>query len=170
MSDSPGAPTFPMLLEEGVHRVVRKVRIAQAVVALGLAVVVLVAAAGVIARVKAPTDGGLAALLAAGALGIASLTIGLIVQRISEKRVTRSPAIREAAASYLAGCWIAGGLNLLAGVVTAAVIFANGVSNGLWLPALLVLVLNVTGSALTLPRVKYFRRMFYSPSLRYARL
>lgn len=170
MSDSPEGPTFPMLLEEGVHRVVRKVRIAQAVLALGLGVVLLTAAVGAIVRVKAPTDGGLAGPLTAGVLGIAALTMGLIVLRISEKGVTRSPAIQDAAASYLVGCWIAGGLNLLAGAVTAAVVFANGVSNGLWLPTLLVLVLNATGSALAMPRVKHFRRMFYSPSLPYARL
>jgi hypothetical protein len=170
MSHSPEGPTFPMLLEEGVHRVVRKVRLAQAVLALGLGGVLLTAAVGAIVRIKAPTDGGLAGPLTAGVLGIAALTVGLIVLRISERSVTRSPAIQDAAASYLVGCWIAGGLNLLAGAVTAIVVFANGVSNGLWLPTLLVLVLNVTGSALALPRVKHFRRMFYSPSLRCARL
>lgn len=170
MSDSPAGPTFPMLLEEGVHRVVRKVRVAQAVLALGLCVVLLVAAVGAIVRLKAPTDGGLTGPLTAGVLGIAALGAGLIVLRISEKGVARSSAIQEAAASYLAGSWIAAGANLLAGAVTAAVIFGNGVSHGLWLPALLVLVLNATGSALALPRVKHFRRTFYTPSLPYARL
>ena len=170
MSPSAERPTFPMLLEEGVHRVVRKVRITRAVLVLGLCGVVLAAAVGAVVRWNAPTAGGLAGPLAAGALGIAALTIGLIVLRIAEKGVARSRAFQRAATSYLVGCWSAGGLNLVAGAITAGMVFANGVANGLWLPTLLILVMNTTGLVLAMPRVRRFRSLFYSHSLPYARL
>lgn len=168
MSAGPRHPPMPVAMGEGVHRMVGRMRVVQAVLAVGLALVLLVSVIGVFARLE--RAGGLAEVVLAGGIAVAALALALAAQALAEARAKRAGGLNAALRAYQLGCGIGGALNVLAGCVTAVSIFAGGVGNGLWLPMCLVAALNAVGVVLSMPRVNRFRRLFYSPSLPYARL
>jgi hypothetical protein len=168
MSAESRRPPMPMVLNEGVHHIVGRMRVVQALLGVGLASVLLVSVIGIFVRLG--RAGSFGAVLLTGGVAIASLVLALAAQGAAEARAKRAGGLNAALRAYQLGCGIGGGLNVLAGCVTAASVFASGVGNGLWLPMCLVVALNAVAVALSMPRVSRFRRLFYSPSLPYARL
>jgi hypothetical protein len=128
------------------------------------------ALAGVLFRFARPRQGGLALLALAGLAAVTALIAGAFALEAAEKRARRALSLDQAAAAYLRGCAAAGGMNCAAGAFTVVVIFLNGVSEGLWLPDLMAAGLNLWGAILAMPRVRHLRRLYYTPTLPWARL
>ncbi|KPK83790.1 MAG: hypothetical protein AMJ81_07330 [Phycisphaerae bacterium SM23_33] len=156
---------YSLLSNEEVRAALQAVRMLAGLVLGGLVLVVVLGAAGVAVRLLRPVDGHMGPIVLAGTVGFLLLAGAIVVLEVSGRRAGRAQTLERAVLAYRGGCAVGGGLNFLGGVVTVIVIFANGVSGGLWVPAVLVLALNSLGLVLAVPRLKHIRRLHYSPTL-----
>lgn len=168
MDSTPQHRVFSLSVGEDVHRAVRQLRLMGGLMVLALLLVVLAAAAGAVIRLVHPRQGQLSAVVVSGLVGIAALAAGVAVLEVVTRRAKAAETLALAVAAYRRGCVIAGGLNFVAGLYTVSVIFANGPANGLWVPQVLIVAVNVLGMVLAVPRVKHLRRLHYSPTLPYS--
>ncbi len=169
MSADSQQPVVPMIQDEGVHRVIRRMRIIQALLILGLSVLILIAAVGVLTGLKRSSI-GLGVFIFPAIWALVALVVGLSLVGVFAKRAKRTEAFEAAGRLYGTGCSTAGGINLAAGCFTVSALFRNGADEGLWVPAVLLLVINALGVILAVPAIKQLRRLFYTPSLPVARV
>ena len=170
MSDPTERSARGVLIGEDVHRIVRRLRAVGGIIALGLVLVVLVAAAGLVLRLFRPVAGDMSAVLGPAAAAILALAVGAGMLEAFSRKAMHARSLEAAVAAYKLGCASAGVLNFLAGCLTAVVFFTNGVANGLWVPQVLILALNVVGLALALPKMKHLRKLHYRPTLPVTRI
>ena len=157
--------TYSLLPGHDVQGIVKDLRRVGAAVGVAMALVVGLGVAAVVVRALRPVGGGMAPVVVVGVAGLAALGGAMALLEITGRRARRADTLRRAASTYKVGCAAAGALNFLAGCATVAVVFANGVSGGLWVPAVLILALNALGLVLALPRIKHLRSLHYSPTL-----
>jgi hypothetical protein len=147
------------------HLVAGGIVAALAGVVLGSVIAMLVRAARPIA--DAQVSGGKGAILWGGLASVLALAAGLAAIELFGRHARRIGPLIRATAAYVTGCLVAAGVNLIAGIVTIALIAANGVGNMLWLPELLLVVLNALGMLLAIPRVAHLRTFKNVPLLPY---
>ena len=150
---------------EGVHRTVSRLRLVAAAVWLALALVAGLAVLLVVLRVLSPVQGSLAPVVVAGVLALAGLGAGAIALGLTDRKARRGRSLEEAANHYRVGCLIAGASNFAVSCVTLGVVWACGLSGGLWVLQLLVLAVNLLGLTLAVPRLKHLRALHYRPML-----
>ncbi len=150
---------------EGVHRMVSRLRLVAAAVWLALALVAGLAVLLLVLRALHPVKGGFGPVVAAGVLALAGLGTGAAALGLTDRKARRGASLEEAANHYRIGCLIAGAANFAPSCVTLGVLWASGVSGGLWLPQLLVLAVNLLGLLLAVPRLKHLRSLHYRPML-----
>ncbi len=170
MDSTPKRPVYSLSLGKDVHRFTSQLRLVGGLIVLALILVILGAFSGIVVRLIHPREGALSIVLLLGFIGIVALAAGTVAIEVSDRRARKAKAMGDAVAIYRTGCVIAGGSNFVAGLCTVGVIFANGLSDGLWLPMILVLSVNTLGMVLAIPRIKHISRIHYSPSLPYSRL
>jgi len=166
----PERPAPSLVVGEDVHRVVKDLRLIGVLAGLAMVLVVVAGLLAVALRAARPVAGGLSAIVLAGIVAVAALAGGATALELWGRHAKRAPDLQHAISAYALGCAVAGGANFLAGAVTVIVVFANGVSGGLWIPDLLVLAISVMGLILAVPRMKHVRELYYRPTLPVSRI
>jgi len=157
MSDPTQATGRPVLLSGSVGRSVRRLRVLGALIALGAVVLVIAAAVAGAVRIFLPVAGTMGAVIVAVAAAVAALAVGAVALEVLGRRARGARSMEAAVADYSAGCVVAAVANLAAGAVTVGVVAVSGISGGLWVPAALVLALNVLGLVMAMPKMKHLR-------------
>lgn len=171
MTNAGSERTVPRgILDEGIYRAVRRLRVLQGLLVLALCVLVLMGIVGVFIGLGRSAGGGLVAVLPAGIIAVVALVAGLVKIGSSEERAKKTEGFEAASGVYEIGCWIGGGMNFVAGCIMAGVVFVNGTGKGLWVPSVLALAISAVGMILAMPRIRRLRRLFYSPTLPVARV
>ncbi len=170
MDSTPKRQVYSLSVGENVHRFTSQLRLIGGLIVLALILVILGAFSGIVVRLIHPRDGALSIVLLSGFIGIVALVAGTAALEVSDRRARKAKTMGDSVAIYRTGCVIAGGSNFVAGLCTVGVIFANGLSDGLWLPMILVAVVNIIGMVLAVPRIKHISRLHYSPTLPCSRI
>jgi hypothetical protein len=156
---------LPSYLGQGNYQTTRYVRVVGAGVFLAAAGVVVGGAGCILLRLARPVAGGLGMILLAGAVGLTALLAGAAAAEAANRRALKATSFDAAARAYIYGCALTGAVNFAAGVFAIIVILTNGASEGLWLPDLLVVILNSSGMIIAVPRLARLRRLHYTPTL-----
>mgnify|MGYP006304513623 CR=1 FL=1 len=165
-----GNGPYSLPIGQDVYRIVVRLRLVGGLVLLALGLTVLLAAGGFLLRAFRPVDGGVAAVILAGAVAVLALAGGTVALEVTSRKARKAGSLEGAVAVYRLGCAIAGAVNAAAALVALIVLYANGISGGLWIPLAIVLVLNLLGMALAVPRVRQVRRLHYRPTLPISRI
>jgi len=155
----------PMLLNSSVSRSVRRLRAMGALIVLCMVVLALAGAVAVVVRLVRPVAGTMAAALVAAGVAVAALAAGAAALEALGRRARKAGSMEAAIGAYSTGCVIAALANLAAGAFTIGMIVTYGLGRGLWIPALLVLGLNVLGLVMAMPKMSHLRELHYRPTL-----
>ena len=170
MNSTPKRRGYSLSVGKDVYRYISQLRLIGGLIVLALILVILGAFSGIVVRLIRPGEGALSMVLLSGFIGIVALAAGTVAIEVSDRRARKAKTMGDSVAMYRTGCVIAGGSNFVAGLCTVGVIFANGLSDGLWLPMILVAAVNIIGMVLAVPRIKHISRLHYSPTLPCSRL
>jgi hypothetical protein len=170
MPDKPRQAIGAFPAGEHVHRIVAALRLAGGLVVLGLGVVVVLTAIGLIVRAVWPVSGSLGGVIFAGVLAVLALAGGATLLELTGRKAKKADTLEGTVAAYKLGCAIAGAINFLAGMVTVILLFTGGISGGRWVPILIVTTINVFGMVLAIPRVRHVRALHYRPTLPISRV
>jgi hypothetical protein len=150
---------------DDVFVVLKSLRVLAGLTVLGIVVLALAGAGGFLLRGSYPVTGGTGVVALIGVVAILCLGGGMAMLELSSRKAKAAGSFKPAAQAYRSGCRGAAGLNFLAGALTVAGIYSNGISNGLWIGQGIILGLNLLGLVLATPRVKHLRDLHWRPTL-----
>ena len=170
MLDKPRPPTAAFPPGEEVHRIVAALRLMGFLVVLGLVMLLLATAIGLIVRAARPVEGSLGPVIFAAVVAVAALAAGATLLEVTGQKARKAGTLETTVAVYKLGCAIAGMTNFMGGTITVIVLLTDGISGGRFFPLLLVTAINAVGMVLAIPRVRHVRAMHYRPTLPISRV
>lgn len=168
--DSQSYPRGRSLLTHatGTHEAIRRLRVTQLICGVMIGAPMVVVLIGLITRISDDTFVGRSAAGVAATLGLVTFGAALAVIHLMMPVQQAGRSLLDTVRAYRTPCLIAVALNAVGLLVTGVAIFRNGLTHGLWLPLLALVVLNLFGAVLAWPKIRVLRQIHYSPSLPYA--
>ncbi len=157
--------TFSLLIGKEVGRILTQLQVIAASMIIALIIIVVAAGWGILSGLGSSVDRSLrtrnqlAILAIVGAIGLIALLAGAVAVEISDRQARKLQDLKKAILKYRFGCLAAGIANFIAGALTVTAIFITRPADGLWLPEVLIVMLNAVGMSLAIPRFKHIRRL-----------